>query len=62
MAVSEEYRGFAEACLRLAESVTPEARLLLVTMAGHWHKLAQERGASEPASDGIELECIEPSG
>jgi hypothetical protein len=62
MGVIDEYRGFAEACLRLAEGVSPEARLLLITMAGHWHKLAQERGACEAAKDGMELECIEPSG
>jgi hypothetical protein len=39
-----EYRRFAQQCLGLARSVsTEEARVLLVDMAVHWLRLAEEQ-------------------
>ena len=38
-----EYRRHAEDCLRLAEHAgSPDAKLVLLMMAGAWHRLAQD--------------------
>ena len=43
MASSVEYRRNAELCLRLMEyGGSPEAKAFLLTMAGAWHRLAQD--------------------
>jgi hypothetical protein len=42
MANGIEYRRYAEECLRLAEQAgSPEAKSVLMMMAGAWHRLAQ---------------------
>jgi hypothetical protein len=52
MVTSVEYRVYAESCLRLAERAnTPEARAVLVAMAGSWLTLAQDQEQIEVPAD-----------
>jgi hypothetical protein len=37
-----EYRRFAEECLQIATTASPEQRSLLIEMARTWHQLAQK--------------------
>jgi hypothetical protein len=54
MATGVEYRVYAESCLRLAERANaPEARALLVAMAGSWHELAQDQEQIEVPADRV---------
>jgi hypothetical protein len=49
MAEVETYRRYARECMQLAETASPEQRVLLVEMARTWHQLAQEREREEAA-------------
>jgi len=43
MASTIEYRRYAEDCLQLAKSSSPETKASLITMAGAGHRMAQDQ-------------------
>jgi hypothetical protein len=52
---SIEYRRQAENCLRMAEhDGSPDAKSLLMMMAGAWHRLAQELENIDRPAEGVE--------
>jgi hypothetical protein len=50
----EYYHRQAEDCLRLAEHAgSPDLKSLLMTMAGAWHRLAQDRENIGRCAEGV---------
>jgi hypothetical protein len=60
MANSNEYRQYAEDCLRLAERAgLPETRSVLMLMAGAWHRVAQQMENAERPANFVGAACVE---
>jgi len=50
MSKAAAYRRYAQECLQIATTASPEQRLLLIEMARTWHQLAQEPGQFDGTS------------
>jgi hypothetical protein len=51
MSEADEYRGYAEACFRVAQGATDESeRARWTSMAQHWLQWAQDEEAGRPPS------------